>query len=709
MASPSEIDPSMRIAPFRRDLILNEGPKDFDGGPTYTLFDPIRAQYFHLTWAEKQIYDRTRKTVTFGSLMQLLMKTPLRVAPEEVMDFLQTAKQNRLLEIPSEAEPLIEESKRLKNQWWKWFLYKYLYFRIPLFNPNRFLEATRHYVKPLYSKPFLWFYLSTFFVAFYILLTRFSEYTNTFFYFFNMKGFVAYVCGILVVKFIHEFSHAYSASILGIRVPAIGIAFIVLWPVLYTDVTDSWKLKSRRERFFIAFAGVGSELVLAAISTVGWAVTKPGVVHSLFFVISSITWVSSLLMNLNPAMRFDGYYMFSDWVGVSNLQTRAFALARWKLRKLFLGIEGVYPERRISRSKENLLVVYSIYTWIYRLFLYTSIAVLVYLKFTKIIGIVLFVVEIVMFIGYPIIWEVGNLIKMRSQWNWNIRMVATFTVIGAFLFWAVFPWKHTEYFPAITVPAKEQVIYSPYDGEIIEIYTKRGDKVEVGAPIISVESISIDVALARAKIDKMTQEEELNRIIGSGKDQAAVREIVEKIAFYQNQINALEERKRLAHANAEITGVVYDYNEELYKGQYIKEDTVIAKIAPLNKIKAVAFIDEHFYPHIHQGSPVTFIYTAGVRRKVEGVVSSVEPQRAFKLIYPQLASVHGGDVPVYDSNSDGGYPIAAAYFTVDIVLNSSEQLQVGQPGEIAIEGPQSSKVVGWIRYIIQVFWRESSF
>lgn len=711
MTFSPNIDPNMHLPRFRRDLTLNEGPKDFDGAPTYTLYDPIRAHYFHLTWAEKQIYDCTRQNITLLSLITMLQKTTIKVSQEEILDFFQTAQQNRLLETPLSADSLMKESIIRKSQWWKLFLYKYLYFRIPLINPNSFLEKTRKYIKPLYSTLFLCFYAVAFIVSLYIVLTRFHEYTETFFYFFNMKGFAAYVIGILTVKFIHEFSHAYSASLLNIRVPAMGIAFIILWPVLYTDVTDSWKLQSRKQRFFISFAGVGSELVLASLSTIGWAMTQAGILNSMFFVVSSITWVSSLFMNLNPAMRFDGYYMFSDWIGVSNLQTRAFALTRWKLRKVFLGLEGEYPERRISPTKENILVIYSIYTWIYRLFLYTSIAVLVYLKFTKFIGIFLFSIEIVMFIGYPIIWEINNLIRLKALWNWNKRLITSLTAVAIFLGWAVIPWRHTEYFPAITVPVEEQVIYAPFDGEIDKIYVQRGDHVIIGDPIISISSVLLDAELARAQLDKMIQEQEFDKTISSENNQQfAIREIAQRIAYYQSQIQTIQEKKKLSQVTAEVAGSVYIYNDDLYPGQYIQENTTIAKITPLNRIKITAFIDEHFQPYIQSGSAVTFYFTQGKRKKIEGVINSIEPQRVFRLQYPQLASIHGGSIPVYHSKETNSYIIAGAYFTVDIHLTGETmQLPIGQPGEVAIKGPYQSKFVGWIRYLLQVLWRESSF
>ena len=130
---------------------------------------------------------------------------------------------------------------------------------------------------------------------------------------------------LIFVKSLHELGHGYIAKYFGCRVSAIGIAFLVFFPFLYTDTTDAWRLRNHRERLIINFAGILTELHLALIATFLWAILPDGGLKSVTFFIATTSWISSLAINVSPFMRFDGYYVFSDWLKAEILQPRSFA------------------------------------------------------------------------------------------------------------------------------------------------------------------------------------------------------------------------------------------------------------------------------------------------------------------------------------------------------------------------------------------------
>lgn len=702
---------SIMLPRFRDDLVLRSGPKDYDGSPTYTLFDPVTTHYYKLSWADYQVYKRLQVPKTLHRLMlELSNETTLGLSEDDVKLYLQEAKLNKLLQTPYDSENLLYESKKKKLSIWAWGLYKYLYFRIPLVNPNGFLDRTKKYIQPLYSKTALLIYLFVIFMAIGVIAFRFNEYIGTFYYFFNLQGFVAYVAAILTVKFIHEFSHAYVAKLLNVRVPSMGVAFIIMWPVLFTDVTDSWKLKSRLERFAIAFAGVGSEVVLAGFATIGWAVTEPGILNSIFFVVSSVTWISSLFMNLNPAMRFDGYYMFSDLLGIENLQARAFEYTRWKIREWLWGMKPQALEEKLPGRIKNTLIVYSIFTWIYRLFLYTTIAVLVYLKFTKSIGIFLFLVEIIFFIVYPFVWEARNMYKMRAQINMNKRLIIVVTCLSIFMGWFVLPWPHSETFPAITEPIKEQVIYAPYPGRVDSIEVSEQDQVKKGDRIITINAREMEVDLEKAKIHRAIEEEEIEKALADEERRGLLPEKKNRLAFYDTLIQSLEEKMKQTIAMAEIDGTVYLFDDKIIEGQYVPAGTEIAIIANLREMKAIAYVHESFFQYVKEGAEVTFTVNGGERKEYQGVITDIAPLRSTHLKHSQLASVYGEGLPVYSKVVDDEFPLAEAYFIVAIDLKGdTSNLSVGEVGEVSIRGPWRSKMMEWVRYLVEVFWRESGF
>lgn len=698
-----------KLPSFRPDLVLRQGSMAHDGGPTYTLFDPLSAEFYHLSWSESEIYRRLTVEKPLAQLMHELSRTTLNLSEEDVLDFLSDSKKNKLLMTPLKSETLIKEEQAAKQSSWQWFLYHYLYFRVPLINPDQFLSETIHIARLFCSKTAFAIYSIAFLASLYIVFTRFNEYISTFYYFFNLNGLVIYSLSIILVKCIHEFAHAYVAKAFHVRVPAMGFAVIVLWPVLYTDVTDSWKLASRLKRFLIAFAGVSSELVLAAFATIGWAYTEPGILNSVFFVVSSSTWITSVFMNINPAMRFDGYYMFSDLLGIENLQTRAFEMTRWKIRRWLWGMELPPPEVGLPLSVENTLVVYSLFTWVYRLFLYTSIAILVYLKFTKFIGIILFLVEIIFFLIYPIIWEFNNIIKLR-RFMVKKNLMITGTCMALLLLWIVPPWPHSERIPGITVPIKEQIVYVPYKSRISQIFVKRGDKVAIGDPLFKFESDELKRQLEEAKAQKAIEEKKEEFILSTGDRISDLADVKAKIQYYNKILVLLTEKMNHNLVNAQISGTVYEFNQEAHEDQFYAVGYKVATISDLNQLKVVAYLPEKFHSFLQKGQDVVFILNSDQRERFSGMVLSPEPTAAEFLIHPQLASINKGPLPVFHEKKTNQLTLASPYFTVDIALKDEHpDLRIGQTGEVAFEGPWRSLLVEWIRSALQIFWRESGF
>lgn len=164
----------------------------------------------------------------------------------------------------------------------------------------------------------------------------------------------------------------------------------------------------------IALAGVKVELSLAALATLTWSFLPDGPLRTATVLLATTTWLTSLAVNLNPFMRFDGYYLLSDMLRMPNLQEGAFAQARWKMREWLFGWNAPAPEIFAARSHLG-LTVYAFGTWLYRLVLYLSIAFLVYHFTIKLAGVLLMAVEVIWFIALPVARE--GLLWWRARRN----------------------------------------------------------------------------------------------------------------------------------------------------------------------------------------------------------------------------------------------------------------------------------------------------
>ncbi len=692
---------------LRQDVQLMEGPPEPDGSPTYSLYDPVRASYFKISWAEAVVFENLKSNMKMADLVQAIKKrSTLQVTPESLNAFFLDAERLGLLSLGHESEEYIKEAEARKQGWFMWLIMHYLYIQIPLFRPDNFLTKTVKYVRPLFSKWAIAFYAVLLLSGLVLLISRFHEYINTFTYFFTFGGFIAYALAISLVKVIHEFAHAYVSKSVGIRVRQMGVALIVFWPVLYTDVTDSWRLSSRLQRFKISFAGIAAELVIASIATWGWILTDPGILNSIFFVISSVTWISTLAVNLNPSMRFDGYYLLCDLWGIDNLQWRAFAYTRWFYRKWLLGIDMPMPEP-LSTKRQVGFLVYSIVTWIWRLSLYIFVAVFVYYKFTKTLGIFLFILEIAIFILWPLWGEICQVWKLKELIHLNKRLLATLSVLALFLAWFTIPLPHSQTFVAITAPREEQQVYAPYDGVMQKIYVARDQVVQPGDKLFEMTSFPLENRIKILKEDKAMKEREVILAQMNPQDRALIKEKTAALRQSESELKALQSLKQNLTLYAEIGGVIYQYDEYIHEGQPVKKDTVLARISPLNKASVDAFVPETDVKNLKVGQEVTF-FTHNYRESYKGVISSIIPSRDQVLSYPQLSSLHGGELPTTQESETNRLLLVESYYQVEVDIDNNPPYRIGMTGYIEVRGERISYLGHLLNYLTRIFYREST-
>ncbi|HBN50752.1 MAG TPA: peptidase M50, partial [Thalassospira sp.] len=215
---------------------------------------------------------------------------------------------------------------------------------------------------------------------------------------------------------------------------------LVMYPVLYTDTSDAWRIISKEKRLRIAAAGIRVELALALLATFFWHLVPPGPLQSAVFLLATTTWITTLLINLSPFMRFDGYYLLSDFLGIANLQNRSFAMAKWTIRETLFRFGHPAPEP-MPRKKRRMLTAFAIAVWIYRFFLFLGIALVVYHLFFKVLGIILFVVEIAWFIVIPVLNEMKHWWKDRHSAKVTPSLVVTGFLLAVLTVLTFVPWQ----------------------------------------------------------------------------------------------------------------------------------------------------------------------------------------------------------------------------------------------------------------------------
>lgn len=705
-------DTAKTLPRFRKDLKIYNGPQEIDGSPTFNIYDPTSGKFFKIHWKESLVFKSYTEECSADELaVKISRDFPVMVTTEEINQFFAQAYLLGLLRMPKDGDALYHAHTKSKGSWSAWLIMNYLFVKIPLFHPDAFLSRTLPYVRFLGSNLALLLYAMIIVTGFASLIGRFDQFLHTFSYFFTLEGILVYATTISCVKVIHELSHAYVAKNYGLYVPTMGIGLLVLWPVLFTDVTEGWKLASKKERFLISFAGVAAELVMAGFATYGWMLSSEGIFHSLCFVIASTSWFSTIVINLNPAVRFDGYYILSDLWGVDNLMPRAFAVARWKFHSWLFGLDEPCPESNLSPQRTAGFVIFTMYTILYRFFLYTAIALFVYYEFTKILGIFLFLVEIWIFFLMPVVWEMSTLHKLRSKLTTNLKSVLTSLIFGLLLLWYVLPLPHKLILPAVIVPKNLQVIYAPENGKISRIFAKNGLEVSPKAPLIKIESEELKLESTNADYSQQILNNELLSYLSNPKDESSIAQKKAEIAQNEQVLLGLSKRAANLDIRAEIQGKVTDWNMNLSPGQYVYKGEVFGSIMSLDNMEAIVFASEINIGDFKIGQEADIIVQKSSPLSIQGKIKAIDHKRTNELIYPSLASVYGGPLAAL-AHREGSRELVLhdSYYVITLSLNySQENLYFGEIAEIKLRGPWRSLLVETLKYVYRAIYKESSF
>jgi putative peptide zinc metalloprotease protein len=486
----------LRLPALRDDLQLLEGPADSEGVPSWTVFDPIRNRYFRIGWIPFQLLSRWSAGRASLLLQKVEAETTCRVERSDVTELLRFLLANNLTREPASGgiEAYLAQAKAARRRWSSWAVHHYLFFRIPLVRPERFLRRTLRWVEPLFATRSLLLVAGLGLFGLYLSARQWDAFQTTFLHFFSWQGILLYALAQSAVKVLHELGHAYTG----------------------------------RQRLLIGAAGVLTELGVAAIATFAWSFLPEGPLRSAAFVVATTSWLLTLTVNLNPCMRFDGYYMLSDWWGMENLQSRGFALARWRLRE-WLFDYGEEPPFATSPLQQRRLVVYAWATWIYRFFLFLGIALLVYHFFFKALGLALFVVEIAWFLALPIAGELrvwwsrrGEALRgRRAPW------LAAGLVLAVVL--ALVPWQTRVVIPAVFQARDRAWVFAPDPGRVAEVRVARGRVVQRGEVLLVLDSPSLRHELRLTDHRIAWLEVRARRRAASAEDRAALRIVQQQL------------------------------------------------------------------------------------------------------------------------------------------------------------------------------------
>ena len=638
---------------LRQNLKIQKSPAEHSGQIGWLLHDPITSRYFKIGAQEVEFLRH---------ISGLQENNRINEEDAKYKQFLSFLSENNLLSCNDDSQRKQLQSSVLKkkeSKGVKAIFSQYLSLRIPIFRSDALLTSLISAIRPFLGWPLLIIFFSCVFSGVYMTVNQWGRFSHTFFEMISLSGFSSFVIALIGVKIIHEFGHGLMAKYYGCYVPTIGVTFLVFWPVLYTDTSSAWLLPSYRQRFMIALSGMLAEIIVAFIALFSWHFLPPGLLKSMAFLLATTTWVLSLIVNLNPLMRFDGYFLLADWWKTDNLMQRSLALRLWFVRRFFLGIAIPPPEQPQTR-----MIIYGWCCWIYRLSLVVAVSLVVYHFMYKPLGVVLMLGMVVHSIVKPMLSEIKYIVENFKIIEAPMRFIVSMLVVFGLCLILVVPMHSRLSLPAVVGSLKSQKIYMPFDGQLVDIRTAQEIKTKELLYQLNVPDLHYQLSDVDREQEKLQWQ--LNQFSIGGQYFDPRPKIQNELLSVIKKRTELEKIMSQSHYFAPFSGTFHpNEDSRLQVGDWVQKGSLLGTLTDNSQIRVDAYLSGQELGLIKTESGKLiegmFYPDNSVSKPIVVTLQSVSAIAIQQLNDPELASINGGAIRVNQMENNQLVPTRSYY------------------------------------------------
>lgn len=429
----------------------------------------------------------------------------------------------------------VEKSKMWAN------LRSPLFLRIPLLDPEKFLSRTIKYIQPFFTVYGFIIWLGAIITAIILAGLHWGELTENVFDRVLSAGNLLILWGVYpLIKVVHELAHGYAVKKWEGEVHEMGIMLLVLMPIPYVDASSASAFRKKRQRVVVGSAGILAELLLAALAMIIWVSVTPGIVSSIAYNVVLIGSVSTLLFNGNPLLRYDGYYILADALGIPNLAQRGLNYLGFLFKHYLLGLKEV--ERPYTGPGEKFwLVAYAILSFIYRLFVYVGIILFVASKFF-IIGVLLAIWGGISMFILPIVKKINFLFfsPMLRDKRFRVTAVTSAIVFFVLFFLVLLPMPNRTRAEGVIWVPEDSLVRAGSSGFVKKVRTRSNMSVNKGTVLIECSDPQLETEVKKLRARLIEFEHRYHQSFS--KDHVQAKIIKEEIENIRSVLTRAEER-----------------------------------------------------------------------------------------------------------------------------------------------------------------------
>lgn len=512
-----------RVLGLRSRRDLESRAQRFGHERYWAVKDPVSLKYYHLRDEEYAILTMLDGSASWEDVRRQFNRAfaPRQLALEELHGFVATLHRYGLLlaESSGQGEQLLIRSQEAKRRRYLEAMLGALAIRFPGVNPTQFLDFAYPKLGWLFSPVCVACSLLLGVAALLLVLVQFDTFLARLpdvHAIVSASNLPLLILALAVVKILHELGHALACRRFGSQCHEIGLMLLVFTPCLYCNVSDTWMLTSKWRRIAVAAAGMYVELILASVCTFLWWFSAPGIFNSLCLNTILICSLGTVILNGNPLLRYDGYYILSDLLEIPNLRLQASAAARRRFARWFLGID-LGGDRNMPRRREALLIAYAVAASIYRWFVVVAIlwALNIVARPYHLESLVVLVGAVVLVgMAIPAMNGIGRWLNnpvRRGRFAPARVALTSALVVAAIVCALVVPLPMTVSAPMVLDYRDAKRVYVIVAGQLLE-RSAAGETVKKGQVVARLSSPNVERELARLSSDRDRQQLFLNNL-----------------------------------------------------------------------------------------------------------------------------------------------------------------------------------------------------
>jgi len=500
-------------------------------------------------------------------------------------------------DLPVDVQRLRERIEQIREQRFREFTGNYLFWTVPLFNPERFLARFAEAARVVFSRWGMLVLGMLMLLALRSVIPKWDELTGSLNSIIAVENLPLLSLAFLVLKAIHELAHGFACKAYGGRVTEIGIMFMIVLPIPYCDATTSWAFPNKWHRILVSSAGVMCEMAVASAAAIVWARTDAGLAHTLAYNVMFVASVATFLFNINPLLRYDGYYILADLTEIPNLSTRSHELMKWLTRRYAFGVKGEPCPPLHDRSEGAIMVTHAVLAFPYRLLVMLTIVLFVAQQYF-VFGLLLGMFGAVMWLGTPIVKGLSYVLSEPSLQLVRVRAVTVSfgLIVLALGFVGFVPMPARVHALGVVEPLERITYRAAHDGFLERLYVDNGQEVQAAQPLFALFNPDVEHQLARARAGVELERLRRDAALAEGVSQWQVSELLYVDAA--DRLEAVEDLISEMFVVAPFPGFVVAPDLESRVGSFIEQGQPLMLLATLNDMVIRAYVDDRDFAWI---------------------------------------------------------------------------------------------------------------